>query len=332
MKNIRRGKKMRIYKLLAFLISLSVLLVPLTSLKKEPAEENLTKNNAQTDGQTAPVKLQTVKVYITKTQETVEIELEEYLLGVLAAEMPATYHEEALKAQAVAAYTYLLNKRKNPDEALGGADLSDNSATHQGYLTATARNEKWGDKTEAYEKKLKKSVQEVMGKVIVYEGEPIIAAFHAINSGVTQSAKTVWGGEVPYLKSVNSVGDRLSPDCVKTVAISSTEFSNLASNIDSCTLDGEAESWIGDIETSSDGYVKTVEIGSAELTGLEARDALGLRSAVFTYEYKDDNFMFTTSGYGHCVGMSQYGADYMARQGSTWEEIIKHYYTGVTVE
>lgn len=323
---------MRIYKLLAFLISLSVLLVPLTSLKKEPAQKNPAENNAQTDEQTAPEKPQTVKVYMTKTQETVEIELEEYLLGVLAAEMPATYHEEALKAQAVAAYTYLLSKRKNPDEALNGADLSDNSATHQGYLTAAGRNEKWGDKTEAYEKKLKKAVKEVSGKVIVYEGEPIIAAFHAINSGVTQSAQTVWGGEVPYLKSVNSPGDKLSPDCVKTVAISAGEFANTAGNIDGCSLNGEAESWIGNVKTNSDGYVKTVEIGTAELTGLEARDALGLRSAVFTYEYKDDNFMFTTSGYGHCVGMSQYGADYMARQGSTWEEIIKHYYTGVDIE
>lgn len=323
---------MRIYKLLAFLISLSVLLVPLTSLKKEPVPENSAENNAHTDEQAAPQKPQTVKVYMTKTQETVEIELDEYLLGVLAAEMPATYHEEALKAQAAAAYTYLLNKRKNPDNTLNGADLSDSSATHQGYLDAAARKEKWGDKTEAYEKKLKKAAEEVEGKVIVYEGEPIIAAFHAINSGVTQSAQTVWGGEVPYLKSVNSVGDKLSPDCVKTVAISAGEFASLAGNIDGCSLNGDAESWIGNVNTNPDGYVKTVEIGSAELTGLEARDALGLRSAVFTCEYKDDNFMFTTSGYGHCVGMSQYGADYMARQGSTWEEIIKHYYTGVEVE
>lgn len=324
---------MRIYKLLTFMITLSVLLVPLLSLEKGEAKQNLEQTTEQSEPQKQlPDKPDTVKVYMQQTQEITEVELDEYLLGVLAAEMPATYHEEALKAQAVAAYTYLLNKRQNLDKTLGGADLSNNSATHQGYLTPEERQEKWGDKTSTYEKKIKNAIEEVSGKVIAYDGKPIIAAFHAINSGVTQSAETVWGGEVPYLKSVNSIGDKLSPDCVKTVAISSTEFSNLASNIDSCTLDDEAESWIEDIEASSDGYVKNIKIGSASLSGLEARDALGLRSAVFTYEYKDGNFIFTTSGYGHCVGMSQYGADYMARQGSTWEEIIKHYYTGVTVE
>lgn len=323
---------MRIYKLLAFLIALSVLLVPLLSLEKEQNYENGETVTRRDNAEKETEKPETVKLYIQQTQKVIAVELNEYLVGVIAAEMPATYHEEAIKAQAVAAYTYLLNKRKNPDESLGEADLSNNSATHQGYLTADERKEKWGDKTQTYEEKIKKAVEKVSGKVITYEGEPIIAAFHAINSGVTQSAENVWGGKVPYLKGVNSVGDKLSPDCVKTVAISSTEFSNLASNIDDCSLNGEAASWIGDIETGSDGYVKSIKIGSARLTGLEARDALGLRSAVFTYEYKDGNFMFTTNGYGHCVGMSQYGADYMARQGSTWEEILKHYYTGVTVE
>lgn len=322
---------MRIYKVLTFLVALSVLLVPLIGLKNTSQPKTEDKTTHENETQSQQEKADTVKVYMQQSQQVIEVDLNEYLLGVLAAEMPATYHEEALKAQAVAAYTYLLNKRNSTDESLDGADLSNNSATHQGYITAEERKEKWGDKAEAYEEKLKKAVEEVSGKVITYEGKPIIAAFHAINSGVTQSAKTVWGGEVPYLKSVNSIGDKLSPDCVKTVAISASEFSNLAANIEGCALNGEGDSWIGEIDTNSSGYVESIEIGSAELTGLEARDALGLRSAVFTYEYKDGNFMFTTNGYGHCVGMSQYGADYMARQGSTWEEILEHYYTGVEI-
>ncbi len=320
---------MRIYKLLTFMIALSVLLVPLLSLEKgiNDGAENQTQPETQQSQQS-----ETVRVYMHQSGEIKETDLSEYLVGVLAAEMSPTFHEEALKAQAVAAYTYLLNKRADPDKSLNGADLSDNSATHQGYIASDERKEKWGDKADAYEEKLQNAVKEISGKIITYDGEPIIAAFHAINSGVTQSAQTVWGGDVPYLKSVNSPGDKLSPDCMKTVALSATEFSNLVSDVEGCSLNGEASEWIGKVKTNSDGYVQSVEIGSAELSGLEARDALGLRSAVFTYEYKDGNFIFTTNGYGHCVGMSQYGADYMARQGSTWEEIIKHYYQGVTVE
>lgn len=324
--------------MLVFAIGLTVLLVPLISLddanrqNDDAPSETITfeTENAEKDEK------QTVKVFIKNENKVIEIDVKEYLLGVLAAEMPATYHEEALKAQAVTAYTYLLYKqaeqKNNPDVTLNGADLSDDSSTHQGYITANARQEKWGDKTETYEKKLTEAIDAVSGKVITFEGKPIIAAFHAVNSGVTQSAKTVWGGEVAYLQSVTSVGDKLSPDCTKTVAFKATELSEMLTSLENCELSGAAENWIGKIETTSSGYVSDIEIGGETYSGLKVRDAIGLRSAVFTCEYKNGNFHFTTSGYGHGVGLSQYGADYMARQGSSWEEIIKHYYTGVEIE
>lgn len=324
--------------MLVFAIGLTVLLVPLISLddanrqNDDAPSETITfeTENAEKDEK------QTVKVFIKNENKVIEIDVKEYLLGVLAAEMPATYHEEALKAQAVTAYTYLLYKqaeqKNNPDVTLNGADLSNDSSTHQGYITANARQEKWGDKTETYEKKLTEAIDAVSGKVITFEGKPIIAAFHAVNSGVTQSAKTVWGGEVAYLQSVTSVGDKLSPDCTKTVAFKATELSEMLTSLENCELSGEAENWIGKIETTSSGYVSDIEIGGETYSGLKVRDAIGLRSAVFTCEYKNGNFHFTTSGYGHGVGLSQYGADYMARQGSSWEEIIKHYYTGVEIE
>lgn len=329
---------MGFYKMLVFAIGLTVLLVPLISLddanrqNDDAPSETITfeTENVEKD------KKQTVRVFIKNENKVIEIDVKEYLLGVLAAEMPATYHEEALKAQAVTAYTYLLYKqaeqKNNPDVTLNGADLSDDSSTHQGYITANARQEKWGDKTETYEKKLTEAIDAVSGKVITFEGKPIIAAFHAVNSGVTQSAKTVWGGEVAYLQSVTSVGDKLSPDCTKTVAFKATELSEMLTSLENCELSGEAENWIGKIETTSSGYVSDIEIGGETYSGLKVRDAIGLRSAVFTCEYKNGNFHFTTSGYGHGVGLSQYGADYMARQGSRWEEIIKHYYTGVEIE
>lgn len=331
---------MGFYKLLAFLIALTIMLTPLVSLKRTRSESmEFTQGTTSEEGKTGEkVEKGTdkVSVLLKEKNKVVEVGINEYLLGVLAAEMPATYHEEALKAQAVTAYTYLLYRREvqkeKPDATLKGADLSDDSSTHQGYLTAEERAEKWGDKTKTYEKKLTEAINAVSGRVITFEGEPIMAAFHAINSGVTNSAKTVWGGEVAYLKSVVSTGDRLSPDCVKTVAIKADELSQMLSVLDGCELSGEAQEWIDEISTTSSGYVSKVTVGGEEYTGVRFREATGLRSAVFTYEYKNGSFHFTTEGYGHGVGLSQYGADYMARQGSTWEEIIKHYYTGVKIE
>ncbi len=328
---------MGFYKFAALIIALALIVMPLAAIK---SQENYTQESGEKSvgqgGESEGDSAETVKVFMSDDDLVLTITLEEYLTGVLAAEMLPTYHEQALKAQAVAAYTYLLHKKSeqesSPDSNLRGAYLSNDAATHQGYLTKEERAEKWGDKAESYEKKLKKAVEDVAGRYIVYDGKPIIAAFHANNSGITHSAETVWGGDVPYLKSVTSIGDKLSPDCLKTVAITAQEFSSAVTLLEGCQLSGEAEGWVGAVKRNDNGYVKTMEIGGAEFTGLEVRDALGLRSAVFTFEFSDGTFRFTTEGYGHGVGMSQYGADYMARQGSSWEEILKHYYTGVEIK
>lgn len=327
---------MGIYKFIAVVIALAMILMPLAVLKTDYVEDE---KNSMADSDLSEKSdgdnLQAVKVFMSQDDLVLTVTREEYLIGVLAAEMPPTYHEQALKAQAVAAYTYLLRKiseqESKPDASLKGAYLTNDSSAHQGYLTEEERKEKWGDKAESYEKKLQKAVSEISGKVITYDGEPIIAAFHANNCGVTHSAKTVWGNDVPYLQSVTSTGDKLSPDCIKTVAITPQQFSSDVSSLDGCELSGEAKNWVGKIKTDSHGYVESVEVGGGTYTGMALRDAVGLRSAVFTYEFKDGNLHFTTEGYGHGVGMSQYGADYMARQGSTWEEIIKHYYKGVEI-
>ncbi len=328
---------MGIYKFIAVVIAFAMILMPLLALENDQPEGNINiENDKLSAKETAEEKPQSVKVFMSQDDLVLTITLEEYLVGVLAAEMLPTYHEQALKAQAVAAHTYLLRKiaeqKANPDKSLKGAYLTNDSSAHQGYLTEEERKEKWGDKADSYEKKLQKAVEDVSGKVITYDGEPIVAAFHANNSGVTNSAKTVWGNDVPYLQSVTSVGDKLSPECIKTVAITPEQFSSAVSSLDGCELGGEAKSWIGKIKTDSHGYVESVDIGGSTYSGMTLRDTLGLRSAVFKYEFKDGNFRFTTEGYGHGVGMSQYGADYMARQGSTWEEILKHYYTGVKIE
>lgn len=327
---------MGIYKFISVVLILAMLLMPLLAIKgteqSGTSDEEITDFTQEKEYDDKP---ETVKVFMHENDLVLNVTVREYIVGVLAAEMLPTYHEQALKAQAVAAYTYLLSKKNeqalSPDTSLKGAYLSDDSSTHQGYLTEEERAEKWGEKAAQYEKKLQKAAEDVLGKVITYDGKPIIAAFHANNSGVTHSAKTVWGNDVPYLQSVVSAGDKLSPDCIKTVALSAQEISSLAGAVQGCNLSGEAEEWITDIKTDKHGYVESIVIGGAKLTGIKARNALGLRSAVFTFEFKDGSFRFTTEGYGHGVGMSQYGADYMARQGSTWEEIIKHYYRGVDI-
>ncbi len=328
---------MGIYKFIAIVIALAMILMPLVALDSgQPQSVTVPETTDSVQQNAGGESQETVKVFMSQEDLVLNITLQEYLVGVLAAEMSPAYHEQALKAQAVAAYTYLLCKKSeqqtSPDATLKGAYLTNDSSTHQGYLTEEQRKEKWGDKADSYEKKLQKAVNEVSGKVIIYEGKPIIAAFHANNSGVTQSAKTVWGGEVPYLQSVTSAGDKLSPDCIKTVAITPQQFSASVSSLEGCELSGEASDWVGEIKKDSHGFVESVEVGGKTYSGMALRDAAGLRSAVFTYEFKDGNLHFTTEGYGHGVGMSQYGADYMARQGSTWEEIIKHYYKGVQIE
>lgn len=260
----------------------------------------------------------------------------EYVIGAVSAEMPPTYHTEALKAQAAACYTFALRSRneqlKKPDDALSGAYLNDDSSQHQGFISKEESREKWGDKFDTYYKKISEACEAVVGKEIVYDGEPIVAAFHAICSGQTESAQVVWGKDLPYLQSVQSTGDRLSPDYASTLSLTKDQFSTMAKKLGEVSLEDDASKWFASPETSKAGTVTAITIGGQKVTGQQVREAFGLRSACFTLEYKNDRFTFHVRGYGHCVGMSQYGADYMARQGSSWEEIVQHYYKGAEIK
>ena len=202
---------------------------------------------------------------------------------------------------------------------------------HLGYLDAAARKEKWGDKYETYEKKIEEAVKDVFGKVITYGGETITAAFHAISCGQTFSAEEVWGKDVPYLKSVTSAGDKLSPDYSSALTLTEDEFKKAFAG-SGAELGGDCKKWVGEIKKTDSGYISLAVIGKKEFTGAQVREILGLRSACFEIKCSDGKFKITVRGYGHGVGMSQYGADYMARQGSDWQEIIKHYYTGAEIK
>lgn len=239
-------------------------------------------------------------------------ELEEYVVGVVAAEMPAAFGEEALKAQAVAARTYQVRQMQAAGSEKVLYDVG------QAYITAAEQQKKWGEQTPFYRRKIQKAVQETAGEIMVYEGEPILAAFHAQSAGRTEDAEHVWAEAVPYLKSVDSSGDKNAPDYRTTVRFSEKGL--------------KAKLGSGDVKVLSRtdaGYVTKVQVGEKTLSGGEVRQALGLRSTNFTIQKEGSDLLFTTLGYGHGAGMSQYGAGALAEQGKNYHEILRHYYTGI---
>lgn len=261
----------------------------------------------------------------------------DFVLYTVAAEMQPTYHTEALKAQAVATYTYYSyqrqRRRESPDPELKGADFSDMPSAFPALYSPDGLKEQWGSQYDAYLEKVAGAVDQVLGKRMQYDGQDIFAAYHSTSPGTTESALTVWGKDYPYLQPVASPGDKLSPDFQSQASFSPEQFTQtMKAAFPDLILEGDAAGWISGSPTLSDsGTVTAITIGGLELTGKQVREALNLRSACFSVEYKDGSFLFTVRGYGHGVGMSQYGADYMARQGVLWEEILNHYYTGITI-
>lgn len=293
---------------------------------------------ATTSATAAPVDEAVFRVLDTETGKVTSLGEREFVIGTVASELYPTYHTEAMKAQAVASYTYYSLKRakarQNPNPDLKGADFSDVPATFPETYTVAGLKERWGDNFDAYYKKVTEAVDAVFGKRVLYNGEPIYAFYHALNSGVTEDAKIVWEVEYPYLKPVASPGDKLSPNFQTVVSFTPEQLStSLRKTFDGIQFPENADTWLGkDIARSSSGTVTNIAFCGKELTGKQVREALDLKSTCFSVEYKNNSFQFTVQGYGHGVGMSQYGADYMARQGSTWQEILTHYYTGVTIQ
>jgi len=312
-----------------------ILLLPVILLKNSvnlqatnPQEQTTL---AQTNSPSSTESSNTITVFRSVTQSNVEVDFFEYVCGSVAAEMPLTYEDEALKAQAVACYTNALRLKQNAKND-HPYHISDDSSIHQGYLTADQRKEKWGEDFEKYEKKLKSIVKAVENKAIYYEDELCIAAFHAICSGTTENAENLWGQKVPYLVSVKSNGDSLSPQYSSTVAFDKEDFLKQAESLNLKKDVKNLKNIIKITKKSKAGSVLKAAVSGQEFTGEELRKAFSLKSPFFTVKCTEKAVTFEVSGYGHGVGMSQYGADFMARQGSTYEEILKHYYKGVEIK
>lgn len=277
---------------------------------------------------------QTIRLLHTKTNQIEEIELDEYLYGVVAAEMPASFQKEALKAQAVVARTYTIYKIQNNQSKHEGADICDDSTCCQAWITKEDRLSRWEEALrESNWNKIVEAVNSTKGKIITYEGQPINAFFHSNSGGKTETTINVWGGDnYPYLQAVTTAGEEDYTQYQSEVTLTKQTFiDKMREKHADFEIDFEKEDCIQILEYTDGDRVKKIKIGNIEISGVEVRTILGLKSANFTIERKQDTIKFSVKGYGHGVGMSQTGADSMAKQGSNYEEIIKHFYTGVTI-
>lgn len=280
-----------------------------------------------------------IKVLDYTSGQVTELTMRDYVLGAVLAEMPATYCEEALKAQAVAARTYALRQREkqriSPDPALLGADISNDSRRYQAYFTPERAKEFYGDGYDAYREKAAAAVDGTDRLALFYDGEPIVAAFHSTSGGKTESSEVVWGSPVPYLVPVDSPEDKDSPSYLEEEVFSEKEFKKkLRTELPDADFSASAGEWVEISDTSPSGTVTEMRVGGEKLSGTAFRSILSLRSANFTVVYNADEkqFCITTRGYGHGVGLSQYGANAMGENGSDFREILLHYYTGAEIK
>lgn len=262
-----------------------------------------------------------------------DMTMEDYLMGVTAAEMPASFAEEALKAQAVAARTYTLYKLTSGGNHGDTADICTDSTCCQAYISQEAARSSWGEQADALEEKIRTAVTDTDGEAILYGGVPILAVFHSSSAGLTRAAGQVWQNDLPYLQPVDSPEASASiPNYYSRVDFSpETIREKLLARIPAADLAGDQKTWLKNAVRDSAGSVETVEVGGVTVKGSTVRAALGLRSACFEWELQDGRFAFYVTGHGHGVGLSQYGANAMAEAGADYKTILTHYYTGVTV-
>ena len=266
--------------------------------------------------------------------ELQEMDMGSYLVGVVRAEMPASFSAEALKAQAVAARTYLLYKIENGGSANHPeADVCDDINCCNAYKSAEDAALDWGDQAAAYEEKIRAAVAETDGQCILYEGRPVLAVFHSSSAGMTQDAADVWSSSLPYLQSVQSPEtEDTVPNYHSTADFTSAQLkAALQAALPEADLSGNPSNWFTNMQQQPNGAVTSLSVGGVAVSGNQLRTILGLRSACFTISFDADTVTFSVTGYGHGVGMSQYGANVLAAEGMDYREILAWYYTGTRV-
>lgn len=262
-----------------------------------------------------------------------EFTMADYLPHVLSAEMPASFEAEALRAQAVAARTYIYYQKEHPKTAHPGADVCTDPNCCKAYISETDLKERWGASYNENWEKMCSAVQHTDGVYVTYEDKPIQAVFHSSSPGKTEASGNLWM-PVPYLISVNSPENAQEvPEFVTTVEVTPENFrQTILSGYPNVVFAEAPETWLAAQNQYDSGRTAFVEVAGVSISGNEMRLMFGLRSTAFTLEYTGDIFVFTVSGYGHGVGMSQYGANIMAKNGSSYIEILNHYYPGTKIQ
>ena len=279
------------------------------------------------------VNLKEVEVYISKENKVEKVPLEEYVLSVVSSEMPATFHEEALKAQSILARTFVINKLITGCNNIKEGNICD--TTHcQAYLNINEKKKAWGKEGDEYLKKLKKVVKETEGKVLSYNDQLVkYPQYFSTSSGNTEDAVAVFSEDVPYLKSVQSPGEEISPKYESEISMSISDFKGkIKKSIPNSNLGNNINEEVKILSRNKGGTVDDIKIGDVTIKGKEFRKIFGLNSANFTLEVLEDKINIKCLGYGHGVGMSQWGANVMAKEGSKYDEILEHYFKGSKIE
>lgn len=333
--------KTRYYYIIYILLIVSIFFLPNLCVKQGAVSTNLEKidssNDIDKNIEGIKKEKKKIKLLMTDINEVVELDLDEYIKSVVCAEMPATYEMEALRAQAIVARTYTMNKiESGTSPQHNGADVCDQSTHCQAYLSLNDRLNKWNSNGQdglMLWDRIEEAVISTSDKIIVYENKPIQAFFHANSGGKTEDVELVWNGNgINYLKSVETIGEDNYSQYSSNPIFSLEEFQNIMkSKYSNFKIDFEDENCIRIIERSESNRVQKIVIGNIELSGIDVRKLFALKSTNFEVQYNDKTVDFNVLGYGHGVGMSQTGANELAKNGYDYEKIIKHYYIDVEI-
>lgn len=263
-----------------------------------------------------------ITVYQAETDKTIRMPLEEFLVGVVAAEMPALFETESLKAQAVAARTYAVSRLQN------GEELCTDPTHCQAYADRNTLKERWGAQFDTYYRRIADAVKATEGEIAVYEGEPIVAVFHAASSGRTENSEDVWSTDTPYLRSVESAIPAELNEMEQETVFDRPDFIH---TLNTLRPTAATTPLVGQVTKTESGRVAEIVLGSATYSGAEIRTLFSLNSTDFTMQESGNQVIIITRGKGHGVGMSQYGCNELAKAGKNYREILAHYYQGTQV-
>jgi stage II sporulation protein D len=318
---------------LCLMLFLAMMLIPLASLGGgKPADSRSGSGGEASSSQAPKATGGQFLIRDTSTGKILTVGDDEFVRGTVACELSPDAPTEALKAQAVAAYTYYSRIRATKRAQNASYDFDAAPSNWNVYVPDDARRQRWGNDYEKNEKAIGDAASAVAGQVLKYDGALIDATYFATSAGNTEDAADVWGSKCAYLVSVASPWDAFAGGYQSTASFTEEDFrARVLKTAANAVFSGDASNWVGAIDRSPAGMVKSIVIGERTLTGSQVRSAFGLRSANFTISHDGGKFTFTVKGYGHGVGMSQTGAEGMARQGATYRDILSWYYPGTTL-